>query len=108
MHLVYFHIPQNRGLYAAIGKIKTRPVAFRYLLSAMFAAVAMLNLRRRKPYRSRIPVRGESVNNRPSGVAQPQQLRNLIERLARRIVSRVPDIFIRPAAFAPNPRSLSC
>src|SRR5258705_13969335 len=41
-------------------------------------------------------MRSEPINNRPSRIAEPQQLSNLIESFASSIVASVADILIAP------------
>src|SRR5438309_9369984 len=90
---------QYRGLDPAVGKIKTGTVVVTAFYAALpsFPPVAMLDLRRGKLHGSRIAMQGQAIDDRSARIAETEQLRDLVECLAGSIVSRVPDILVRPA-----------
>src|ERR1700734_4027166 len=117
MHVVNLDIPQHGSLDATVRKIKARPFAIYFfflyamifsamvfsatlfsatLFSAMRPAVAVLNLRRRKLHGSRVAMRSQPVDDRASGIAQSNQLRDLGEGFAGSVVASMSAVFVRP------------
>src|SRR5215469_3761730 len=116
--MVSFNVAQYGGLDPAIRKIKPAtgwwsgeglgrlPSHFRGpMLAGSFGpdvffglpAIRMLDLRWREFHCARISMLRQPVDYRPAGIAQSEQLRNLVKSLSGRVVARVPDILVRPA-----------
>src|SRR4029077_10076111 len=74
-------------------------IALHMIALLLIAPVRMLDLRNLELDRVRIAVRREPVNNGSSGIAQPQKLRDLIERLPSSVVASVPDVPVSPEIF---------
>src|SRR5215469_7971409 len=64
------------------------------------SSIRMLDLRWREFHRARISMPGQPVDHRSAGIAQSDQLRNLVESLSRGIVASVPDVLVAPALGA--------
>src|SRR5208337_2703511 len=101
--ILRLHISQDRRLDSAVRKIEVWSVLFRQnlLMIALLAIapIAMLNLRSLKLDRLRIAVRRQPVDDGSSGIADPQQLRDFIERLSGGIVASVADVPVGPKIF---------
>src|SRR5208282_830897 len=108
-------VAQNCRLDSAVRKIKPRSIFFdwsrpglAWLLRAllMIAPVAMLDLCDLKLDGQRIAVRRQPVDDRASGITQPQQLGDLVERLSRRVVASVANVPVGPEILVLRPIDL--
>ena len=74
-------MPQHGGLEAAEAEIEIA-------LQLRRIAVGVRQPRGRQRHRAIVAALGEPIDDRPARIAEPEQLRHLVVRLARRIVSR--------------------
>src|SRR5205085_10984847 len=104
-HRFALHVPEHCRLNSAVRKIETGRVFFRL---TPILAVAVLNLRGRELHGSRITVDREPVNDRPTGITEPQQLGYFVECLAGGIVTGMTDVLVRPTlALVPGKVKMS-
>ena len=89
-HVARLEPPQHRRLQPAEAEVER----------------VALHLGQREPHRLRIPVRREHIDHRPARIPESQEFRDLVERLARRIVASLPQ---QPVAESfQRPRTDAC
>ena len=93
-HVVDFDIAEHGGLDAAVGKVGA---ALFGGMTVLRIAVAVLDLRERKLHGQRVAVLSEKVDDRAAGIAEFEQLGDLVEGLAGGVVAGVADVAVGPA-----------
>ena len=92
LRLALSHVPQHRGLEAAKAEIKAA-VALRSIAVGIGEACAG------PADRGVVPVGREAVDDRSAGIAERQQLRDLVVGLAGRVIARAAEQLVFPFAL---------